>query len=78
MDMEKRGFFFLFVTSALSSVSGAELRGRVLFPPASKVLWGHCFRNRVVLEACVLHRIGVWISATGNRDCAKAGTYRVW
>lgn len=34
MDMEKRGFFFLFVTSALSSVSGAELRGRVLFSPS--------------------------------------------
>lgn len=45
MDMEKRGFF-LVVMSALSTVSSADLRGRVFSSPASKALWGHCFWNK--------------------------------
>lgn len=58
--------------------SGAHLHGCVLSSRAPRALWWRCLWNRAVLEACVLHRIGVWIFATGGRGGAEAGTYRVW
>lgn len=60
-------------------VSSVGLRGRVLSSPTPKALTPEALLpEQAVLGACVLHQIGVWISATGSRDCVKAGTYRVW
>ena len=71
MDMEKRSFSSVCDVGTDHQV---QIFMAVLSSRAFKALWGYCFWNRAVLEACVLHRVGVWISATESGDGAKAGT----
>lgn len=77
MDMEKRGFF-----SVCDECIEHGIKCRSSWPcsffPNIQGTPEALLPEQAVLGACVLHQIGVWISATGSRDCVKAGTYRVW